>query len=126
MPRDTILYIFSFLDNYTIKDLMLPCSYYTEYLIARLSTFKQDKWYRGIYNNLYDQCFLCFQSIDHDIYAIVICEKCELSIDGHRVFPSICRNCISDPRKRKRGRIYYNMCSICDTEKVHLVLTSYS
>ena len=59
LPRDIIIHILSYIDNNLIKKINMPYDYYKQYLITRLYNSKKEEWYQGVYNNLYDRCFIC-------------------------------------------------------------------
>ena len=125
LPRDTIINILSFIDNETIKKIEIPFDYYKEYLINRSIISKPQTWYKGVFNNLYDRCFICDKKLDILLRVMIICFHCEILLDNHCTYPTVCEHC-AKCKKIIRGKLFSAKCPCCDDSRMHIAITSFS
>jgi hypothetical protein len=131
LPRDIIIHILSFLDNSTIRKILVPYDYYKQYLIFRNIKNKPESYYRGVYNNLYNNCFTCRKELTKPLYIMIICFSCEILLDDYCTYPMVCIDCIDciDSIKNKkiiRGEINIFKCPSCIDNRMHIAVTSFS
>lgn len=126
LPLELVTYILSFVNNNEIKTLELPYEYYKQYLYVRLPQTKSPIWYRGVYNNINSKCFKCEKSIRFDLRIMVVCQKCEFSLDGFYYYPHLCVGCVNINDEIKRGRIFTTNCPSCNSIKMNLAIEAYS
>lgn len=124
LPEDMIIQILSYLENDVIKKIQIPFECYKKYLHLRILKNKSQNWYCGIYNNLYNKCFVCAADFD-ELYITIICYHCELLLDDYFSYPTICTHC-SDFKNLKRGKIFSRMCPGCNNNRINLAITSYN
>lgn len=125
LPRDINIKILSYIDNNTIKNICMPYNHYKQYLIQRQIVKKKEIWYRGVYNNLYNRCFICHKDLNNLINIMIICFHCELILDEYCNYPLICLDCMDHP-KIKRGKVYAAKCPTCDDCRMHVGITRFS
>ena len=94
LPKDIIIHILSYIDNNLIKKINMPYDYYKQYLISRSYNSKKEEWYQGVYNNLYDRCFICSTQLNVKLQVMIICFNCEVLLDNYSTYPTACTNCI--------------------------------
>ncbi len=125
LPKDIIINILSFIDNETIKKVEMPYEYYKQYLITRSITHKPEKWYKGVYNNLYDRCFICNIELNILLQVMIICFNCEILLDNHCTYPTVCQEC-AKCKKILRGKLFSAKCPSCNDPRMHIAITSFS
>tara|TARA_B100000886_G_scaffold71038_2_gene45215 strand:- start:33152 stop:33535 length:384 start_codon:yes stop_codon:yes gene_type:complete len=125
LPKEIVLNILSFIDHNTVKKIDMPYSYYKEYLINRCKYSKLEKWFTGVYNNLYDKCFTCNKELDSNLYVTIICMNCEILLDEYCTYPSVCIDC-TNYKKISRGKIFTAVCPGCDSSRMNIAITSFS
>ena len=59
LPEDMIIEIMSYLHFDIILKIDVPFKYFKNILISRCHNRMPDNWYKGMYNNMYHQCFKC-------------------------------------------------------------------
>ena len=89
--EELIIKILSYLNINHINKLELPFSYHKHYLIER-NILKNNNWYVGVYNNIYDHCFTCKTHLDKNLRVLVICMNCEFTLDNYYCYPVVCIN----------------------------------
>ena len=89
--EELIIKILSYLNINHINKLELPFSYHKHYLIER-NILKNNNWYVGVYNNIYDHCFTCKTHLDKHLRVLVICMNCEFTLDNYYCYPVVCIN----------------------------------
>jgi hypothetical protein len=125
LPRDIVIHILSFLDNNTIKKISVPYDYYKQYLIFRNIKNKPESYYKGVYNNLYNNCFTCRKELTKPLYIMIICFSCEILLDDYCTYPMVCIDCIEN-KKILRGKVYTSNCPSCNDNRMHVAITSFS
>lgn len=124
LPEDMIVYVLSYLDNDVIKKIDIPYECYKKYVYLRTNNDNSQDWYRGIYYNLYNKCFICKGPFDV-LYITIICYNCELLLDDYFSYPTICTRC-SNFKGLTRGKIFSRKCPGCNNSRMNLAITSYS
>tara|TARA_Y100000389_G_C17398104_1_gene483766 strand:+ start:698 stop:1072 length:375 start_codon:yes stop_codon:yes gene_type:complete len=122
LPYEIIMNIFSFLDINKIAEIHLPITYFTQYIKLRLDK-KSNLWINGIYNNLYNNCFLC-KNILSEIHFMMICIKCEFILDDICKYPLYCLKCIQ-AKKIVRGKILLKSCLLCNNSRMVIAIAPY-
>lgn len=125
LPRDIVIHILSYIDNETIKNIKMPYDYYKQYLVSRSITSKPENWYIGVYNNLYDRCFICNIELNILLQVMIICFNCEILLDSHCTYPTVCTNC-AKCKKIVRGKLFAARCPCCNDPRMHIAITSFS
>jgi hypothetical protein len=125
LPRDIVIHILSYIDNETIKNIEMPYDYYKQYLVSRSIKNKSEKWYTGVYNNLYDRCFICNKKLSILLQVMIICFNCEILLDNHCTYPTVCTDC-TKYKKIIRGKLFTTNCPCCDDKRMHVAITSFS
>lgn len=125
LPKDIIIHILSYIDNNLIKKINMPYDYYKQYLISRSYNSKKEEWYQGVYNNLYDRCFICSTQLNVKLQVMIICFNCEVLLDNYSTYPTACTNCIKC-KKIVKGSLFGAKCPCCTDKRMHLVITSFS
>ena len=123
LPYEIIMNIFSFLDINKIKEIHIPIIYFKQYIQIRLNN-NSDIWINGIYNNLYDNCFLCKNKLP-ELYFMMICIKCEFTLDNLCVYPLYCSNCIKY-KNIVRSKVLLKSCPLCNNSRMVIAVAPYS
>lgn len=121
---DSINYILSFLEFNDFIKLNLPFLFFKKYIINRISIKKSDKWIKGIYNNCYNNCFVCSYYTPLT-YCMVICISCEILLDNICNYPMLCYNCNYN-KEINRGKVLCLPCCCCENKCMHIGITAYS
>lgn len=127
-PEDIYIKILSFIDNNQIRNMDLPYKYYSKYLKERLP-IKNELWYKGVYYNMKDKCFLCETPLKFYKRIMVICMNCDIAIDNYYYYPQVCIDCIKKRSKEENfecGKIFRCSCPSCNTERMNLAIQCYS
>ena len=126
LPEDMIIEIMSYLHFDIILKIDVPFKYFKNILISRCHNKMPDNWYKGMYNNMYHQCFKCERMMNLHLHITVICSRCEIIADDIFKFPTICINCVKTDTIVSRGKIFSAYCPSCCNKRMHLGITSYS
>lgn len=118
IPYDVIINIYSYLGINEIIEL-LNYEDFKSYM-NNINIHKNEIWYRGIFNNLMNRCFIC-ESI-YNKHFIIICLKCEMLIGEFSSYPVICDTCIKYTNV-VRGKILCSTCPSCRDERMHVAIT---
>lgn len=125
LPFELIIKILSYLNINHINKLELPFSYHKHYLIER-NILKNNNWYVGVYNNIYDHCFTCKTHLDKNLRVLVICMNCEFTLDNYYCYPVVCINCTNVDKSVKRGNVFTCFCPSCENSKMNIAIECFS
>jgi hypothetical protein len=124
LPYDIIIYIYTYLDVNKIRDLKLTYLNYKSYIkTIYMSENKPELWYRGVYNNLNNNCFICESKFEN--YFIIICLRCEFVFGEYCSYPIICDTCI-DCKINVTRKVLCKTCPSCRDKRMHVAIKSQS
>lgn len=124
MPEDMIVHILLYLDNDDINKINISYDCYQKYIYIKTNNNNSQTWYRGIYYNLYNKCFICNNKFNKS-YIAVICYNCELLLDNYFSYPKICIEC-SNFKNLKKRKLFSSKCPGCNNNRMNLAIIYHS
>ena len=119
IPNDLFFYILSFIN---IEELH---NYFCKKTFINYVKYKfniKDVYANGIYNNLYNNCFLCGYQLTTN-FLMNFCSCCNMIINK---YPMICDLCSKKYQPKTYGNLIYANCINCDKRSIHLNINFWS